>query len=1094
MMHALETTPKRRFAAALVIACAACALLIAAIAFYLPAKAIASQTDSETVRVGYYENEVFEEGAQEGAVKTGYAYEYYRKLSEYTGWTYDYVYGDFSELYQRLLDGEIDLLAGLAYKEDRAGLIGYPDTAMGQESYNLVKHASDHSVTTDPSTLSGKKIGVLDSALVGVLNEYLSAHDVQADIESFSDYETLFASFDNGSVDILAAEGDGAYGRDDAEVISSFGSSDYYLCVNINRPDMLSELNEAQAELLVDEPNYSNSLRSKYYSSSVSSRAFSLDETEWMRSNDSLTVGYLNNYLPYSDTDEQGNVSGIVKDLVPKILDSLRITDVAVTYRSYDSYEKLIAAMNASDIDVAFPVGGGLYYSEENGIYQSNPVISTSMELVYAGDYDDGKTSHFAVNENNLMQYYYIKTYFPDAEITFFPSIDACLKAVIDGKTSCTTLNGLRANEILKNKQYDNLAIRPLSHGDDRCFGVRIGDEDLLKLLNRGINIVGEDYALSLAYHYTKGLYTYGVVDFILDNIFLVILAILVIATLVIILLVRDSNRSKKQMRDQEIARQELEEKNRELAESEAALSNALAAAEHASRAKTTFLNNMSHDIRTPMNAIVGFTALAASHIDNKEQVSEYLTKISISSQHLLSLINDVLDMSRIESGNVKIEEAETHLPDVIHDLRTIIQANVTAKQQELFVDTLDVVNEDVITDKLRLSQILLNILSNAIKFTPVGGTITFRVIEKPASRTGYAHFEFRIKDNGIGMSEEFQKDIFDAFTREQTSTVSGMQGTGLGMAITKNIVDMMGGTIAVTSTEGKGSEFVVNLEFKICGTAMKYERLSELQGLRALVVDDDADTCLSVCSMLREIGMRPDWTNYGKEAVIRAKDAYDNADAFSTFIIDWIMPDMNGIETVRRIRREVGDSASIIILTAYDWSDIEQEARDAGVTAFCSKPIFMSELRDVLSRPFRVESSPAADESTLDFAGTNVLLVEDNELNQEIALMMLEEAGFVVDVASDGTEAVEIMSSVPAGRYDIILMDIQMPRMNGYEAARRIRALDDSEKARIPIVAITANAFEEDKKDAFEAGMNGHLAKPYELSEMTQAIADALA
>ena len=369
---------------------------------------------------------------------------------------------------------------------------------------------------------------------------------------------------------------------------------------------------------------------------------------------------------------------------------------------------------------------------------------------------------------------------------------------------------------------------------------------------------------------------------------------------------------------------------------------------------------------------------------------------------------------------------------------------------------------------------------------------ISFRVIEKP-SASDKAFFEFRIKDNGIGMSEEFRKTIFEAFTRERTSTVSGIQGTGLGMAITKNIVDMMGGTISVRSAEGKGSEFVVCLPCKISGVSLKPEPLPELQGIRALVADDDTDTCLSVCSMLREIGMRPDWTNYGKEAVIRAKEAMEQADEFRVYIIDWLMPDLNGIETVRRIRRVIGDSAPIIILTAYDWADIEEEAREAGVTAFCSKPLFMSELRNVLSRPFmlRLEERDEAEEPEAkpDFRGKRVLLAEDNEMNQMIASTILSESGFAVEIAGDGIEAVEKMKAADAGYYDVILMDIQMPKMNGYEAAKRIRALEDGRKAGIPIVAVTANAFEEDRKIALEVGMNGHLAKPYDIPAIMETL-----
>ena len=1070
-----------------------CAFVFILFAVSLPISVYAN-TEADTVRVGYYENEVFQEGAREGAVKTGYAYEYYRKMSEYTGWEYEYVYGGFGELYQMLLDGEIDLLAGLAWKEDRAGLIGYPDAIMGSESYYLVKHDEDVDITADPVTMSGCRIGVLDSAMLGVLNRYLDDNHVDAEVVTYSDYTQLFSSFDSHDVDVLAAESDGAHGREHAEVLTVFGASDYYLCVNINRPDLLAKLNTAQTLLAAEEPNYLNSLRAKYYSVSVTARAFSQVEREWMDTHTTLRVGYLENYLPYSDTDDQGEVTGIVKDIIPEILDTLGMQNITVEYTGYKSYDDMITGINTGEIDVAFPVGGGLYYSEENGIYLSNAVSSSPAELVYKGEFSDKTTQHFAVNENNRMQYYFVCTNYPDAEITFYPSSEECLAAVLDGKAGCVTLNGLRANDILRNRQYEDLSLYQTSYNDARCFGIEIGNEGLLKLLNRGVNVLGSDYAQNISYRYTGGLYSYDFIDVLREHMALFSIIILIIIALVIFLLVRGIRHSKKEIKEKEAARMALEEKNAELAESQKALSDALAVAEHANHAKTAFLNNMSHDIRTPMNAIVGFTALAASHIDNKEQVQDYLGKISVSSQHLLSLINDVLDMSRIESGKVTIEESDVHLPDVIHDLRTIIQSNVTAKQLELFIDTQDVVHEDIVTDKLRLNQVLLNILSNAIKFTPAGGTISFRVIEKPSPVSDLANFEFRIKDNGIGMSEEFQKTIFEAFTRERTSTVSGIQGTGLGMAITKNIVDMLGGVITVNSEEGKGSEFVVELPCRITSVSTKFEPLPELQGLRALVADDDTNTCLSVCSMLREIGMRPDWTNYGKEAVVRAKEAMDQADEFQVYIIDWLMPDLNGIETVRRIRKIVGENTPIIILTAYDWADIEEEAKDAGVTSFCSKPLFMSELRNVLAQPFmepkdtKPEDKKETDEH-FDFSGMRVLFAEDNELNQMIAEAILTEKGLDVEIAKDGVEAVEKMKTAPAGYYDLILMDIQMPKMDGYEAAKQIRAMDDKGKASIPIVAVTANAFEEDKKTALDAGMNGHLAKPYDIAAIMETL-----
>ena len=531
----------------------------------------------------------------------------------------------------------------------------------------------------------------------------------------------------------------------------------------------------------------------------------------------------------------------------------------------------------------------------------------------------------------------------------------------------------------------------------------------------------------------------------------------------------------------------QLEEQNRKL---EIALQHEGAA----NRAKREFLFNMSHDIRTPMNAIIGFTSLAATHVENKEQVLDYLKKISTSSQHLLSLINDVLDMSRIESGKVKIEEKAVHLPDLVHDVRSIIQPNVAAKRLSLFIDTMDIEDEDIITDPLRLNQILLNILSNAVKFTPTGGMISIRIAQKNGAPKGCVCYEFRIKDNGIGMSEEFQKHIFEEFSREESSTVSGIQGTGLGMSITKNIVDLMGGTIALTSEPGKGTEFIVTLCFTRSGQKAEPKQLPQLEGLRALVADDDTNTCLNVSTMLSKIGMRPEWTISGKEAVIRTKYAVEQGDEFSVYIIDWLIPDMNGIEIVRQIRKVIGNRCPIIILTAYDWADIEDEARAAGVTAFCEKPLFLSELRRVLAEPFRAEpASEPAQPTAADLKGKKLLLVEDNELNREIALEILKEAGFVVDTAEDGAAAVQKIKQAAPGQYDLILMDIQMPNLDGYEATRQIRALPDAEKASIPIFAMTANAFEEDRQNALAAGMNGHIAKPLDVPHLLRVLTDAL-
>ena len=452
--------------------------------------------------------------------------------------------------------------------------------------------------------------------------------------------------------------------------------------------------------------------------------------------------------------------------------------------------------------------------------------------------------------------------------------------------------------------------------------------------------------------------------------------------------------------------------------------------------------------------------------------------------------------MSRIESGKIHLEETAVSLSEMLHDLKTIISGQIHAKQLELYMDAMDVTNEDVYCDKTRLNQVLLNLLSNAVKFTPAGGTVSVRLKQFPGKTKDSGLYEIRVKDSGIGMSPEFVQKIFSPFERERTSTVSRTQGTGLGMAITKNIVDMMGGTIEVQTEQGKGTEFVVRLALKLQPEHRRTEKIAELEGLKALVVDDDFNTCDSVTKMLVKVGMRSEWTLFGKEAVLRARQSLELGDAFHAYIIDWRLPDMNGIEVTRQIR-SLGDDTPIIILTAYDWSDIETEARAAGVTAFCAKPLFMSDIRETLltaigQKKAETETSifPAAD---LDFRGRSVLLVEDNELNSEIMVEILNEYGFVVDTAENGAEAVEKVKNATPGDYDLVLMDVQMPVMNGYEATRQIRALPDPALAGITILAMTANAFDEDRKKALECGMDSFLSKPIVMEELICALQNSL-
>lgn len=516
-------------------------------------------------------------------------------------------------------------------------------------------------------------------------------------------------------------------------------------------------------------------------------------------------------------------------------------------------------------------------------------------------------------------------------------------------------------------------------------------------------------------------------------------------------------------------------------------LEAALAQANRANKAKSVFLSNMSHDIRTPMNAIVGFTTLAMSRLDRPKQIKDYLEKIMISGKHLLSLINDVLDMSRIENGKMHLEENPCTLPEILHGVCNMIRPDIQKKQMELKMDIANVRHENIMCDKLHLNQVLLNLLSNAVKYTPIGGTVSLKTTETLSQKEDCAFYEFVISDNGIGMSEEFVQHIFEPFERERNTTASGIQGTGLGMAITKTIVDMMGGEIEVESEPDNGTTVTIKFEFKVLPQNTEHKELTEFRGQRALVVDDDFNTCDTVTGMLNELGMRAEWTLSGKEAVLRSKQAIARNDDYGVYIVDCFLPDLNGIELARRIRRETGGNVPVIIITAYDWTEFEDEARAAGISAFCSKPLFMSELKSCLEN---IAGGGAKEkEETKTLLSGRILLVEDNELNREIAVTMLTDAGFDVDCAENGQAAVDTVEHSEPGYYNVILMDIQMPVMNGYEATKAIRRLENEQLRSIPILALTANAFEENKIEAMSSGMNGHLAKPINVEELLKAL-----
>ena len=665
-----------------------------------PAAPEAAEPQAGVVRIGYYENEVLQEGARKGAPRSGYAYEYYLKIAEFAGWKYEYVFGTLGDLYGRLLKGEIDMLAGLARKDERARRIGYPDAPMGEASYILVKRRGDARITADPATLAGMSIGAMDGAVASKLEDWLARKGASARIERFKNPDEVYAAFDAGHLDAIAVLDGATYRRSVAEAVVAFAHADYFLCVAPGRPDLLASLNAAQERLQTEEPLWLDALRTKLYSGTLSGVAPSVEEKAWLASRRKLRIGCLDDYLPYSGADAEGRAVGMVRDLVPGMLERLGAGGLETSFTAYPSYADMIRGLASGEIDAAFPAGGESYWAEKSGIRHSNPVASPATALVFLRREAGESPQTIAVNAANDMQIRYVMAHFPKAGLLRLASIEDCLQAVLSGDADATTLNGLRAGEMLSNARFASLSSRQLSHADPRRFAVRMGSEGLLRMLNRGIALAGDGWIQSLAFRHSGALHAYTLADIAkaCAGVFAVCAAIA--AAFAAVFFARGARRSKRDA---------------------VRLSAALAEAERASRAKTDFLNGISHDIRTPMNAIVGFASLAESHFGDAGQVRSCLSKIALSSRLLLSLVNNVLDMSRIESGKATIEKADLHLPDLLRDLRAVVYDSASAKKVYLSVDA-DIVHEDVVADRLHISQILLNLLSNAVKFTPEGG------------------------------------------------------------------------------------------------------------------------------------------------------------------------------------------------------------------------------------------------------------------------------------------------------------------------------------------------------------------------------------
>ena len=943
-------------------------------AFFLAAVLLAGGTaggfrdvyaDSDTgqkVKVGYYSKENFQEGTSDGTAKSGYGYEYIQEVASYTGWDYEYVYGEWDDLYQKLEDGEIDLMAGVSYSSDRAAQISYPDYDMLKETFYIYKDSSDTSMKSgEYDSFSGKKIGTVNNPrMTSCIKEWSEENKADIEIEYYEDISECAEDFNAGKIDGFVSADNIVSSYNGITPVEIIGKEPYYLAVAKDRSDLLEELNEALTVMSEQNAVYLEELRSKYSTESSVDVFLSRQEQKWMEEHTEIRVGYLNHYLPYSDTDSEGKVTGLIADVVPDIIKALPgAYRPSVEYIGFDSHKEMLDGLQNGDVDFTFPVGGETWYAEQQSYRQSSPVVTSSMELVYTEGHSIDDIQKIAVNKDNTLQYYYTVAAFPDAEIVRYGTIEECINAVRKGTVDGTIVNALRVFQLIHSQK--NLGMTPLPNTDDRCFGVTLGNNSLLQILNHGLSILGKDYGINHAYQYMGDLVVYTFADMVRDHMAVAACIIAAMFAGVIWLAVR---------RYQKMRFAAEKEKEQKLL-----LEKALTQAREASEAKSVFLRNMSHDIRTPLNGIIGIIDMN-NKCQDENQIRENRQKAKTSAYHLLDLVNNVLEMSRLENEDKKDDNQEsvseygkTHeealetvdLVQLIQDVMDImsIQASNAGITLTHTSENAEEVWPEVWGSPVHLREIFLNIVGNAVKYNRPDGKIVWKdeLIHTEESKVLY---KCSIADTGIGMEKEFLEHIFEPFSQENSDARTVYQGTGLGMSIVKTLIERMEGTITIDSEPGKGSNVCISIPFEISQT-------------RTEAVND---------------------------------------------------------------QNEPGD-----------------------------KPL----------------------------ADRRILLVEDNDLNLEIAQFILEDAGASVVTARNGKEAVDTYMAKPSGTYDAILMDIMMPVMDGNEATEKIRRSGWADAQRIPIIAVTACVEEEIRTASTRAGIDGYVTKPLNAELLIQTLSDSI-
>lgn len=926
-----------------------CALLslLLLLSAVLPVKAAAETAPVKLIRVGSFED-TFNYCNEKGARK-GYGYELLETLSGYTGWQFEYVTCDWSDCFEKLENGEIDIMGGISYTEDRAEEMLFSDEPMGEEKYYLYADLSRTDTSaSNLKTLDGKKIGVVMGTEPEVmLTEWEEKHGIKTQHVNISNNEDVKQKLANHEIDCFVSLEESYWAELGISTITRVGKSSIYYVLNKDRPDLKEELDNAMHALDEEAPFYTADLCKKYFSLDYKP-ILTGEEKAWLKEHGAIRMGFLASDRGVSTYDPAtGEITGTITDYIQFAADCLGNQELEFQLVGYDDKEAELNALKSGEIDMIFHFDQSPNLAEEYRVARTNTTWSANMMAVTNKQlFIENQVNRVAVPQNKISLTRYIAFYYPQWEIVDCDTQEDAIKLVKDGQADCF-ITGV-SSEAKYSKNYGFYSV-PLPNPANSCFAVKSGNRSLLSILNKTIKAMPANMLTSSLAMHKSSARKVTLSDFIKDNFFMVLLVSSIAVAAVLLTILKLLQKARKAEAAAKKAANDTQELN-------AKLQVAVEKAESANRAKSTFLFNMSHDIRTPMNAIIGYADLASRHSDDPAKLKNYMENIQVCGQNLLMLLNNVLDLARIENDKTEMEYS---VSDVDKDFRNCIamfRNQADSKGQTLTVTT-HLLHPYVYVDIPHLTEVCTNLVSNAVKYTGAGGTIRCDVTQKPGEKEGWCDTVITVADNGIGMSQEFQKHIFEPFERERTSTVSKVEGSGIGMGIVKKLVGLMGGTVAVESKIGVGSTFTVTIPCRIA-------------------------------------------------------------------------------------------------------SEDETQAKR--------------------------ETNPS-DQKCL--RGTRILLTEDNDLNAEIATELLQEEGCTVDRAKDGVECVDMLEKAANGTYQLILMDIQMPVMNGYDAARKIRGLDDPQKANIPIIAMTANAFTEDRQVALDAGMNDHIAKPINMNVLVPTL-----